>query len=335
MFRKFAAALALMVSVILPVMYGCVSDPQAAHDKIKRTADGSETRRESSDERRDIATDSRQAMTVTVTSPKVPPATIDPAMLPEAPERAATVPGGKAAAGKDAPARFPAYLAAEYAPRMLPQPFTIKQVDRRTGATVEEITSYVVPGGTVTITTDNANKNRSSERVQRDLSVEEAWKAVREIPLAVWIGSGAFFLMGVLLLIFGGGYRMLGLPVIGVTVLGTVAIILGFTQGAILAWCIGGVTVLGGLFAMLMIWLQLRGKIRIQSILCDVQATAAAHASNVELYKRAFSQTVAGTQKFLESSAPETVERFRSVVGRKQDTDIQNLVKGVYGNVTA
>ena len=162
----------------------------------------------------------------------------------------------------------------------------------------------VPSGGKVTLKAGSSSAENQQQA--QTLSSEQAWKAVRSIPQAVLYAGIGLIVVGFIVAALVRGLRLTGLAISLGGIVGMGSVILLYQFGETIAYCVGGGILFLALVGGLVVWYVVRQKM---------------------LFQTAFSQTVAGVQKFMESSDPAVVSQVKSALGRKQDSDVQALVK--------
>lgn len=328
MIRKIAALVVLMTAVILPLMYGCAYDPQGAQEQAKRTADGSEKKDQKNQSEGARKRDARSDVDVTVTpgakpqDKKLPPAgasdkpgavTLDPDLGPSAPEKKlADAPQKKSDGDKAGASKWPI-------PLMLPASFGYATIEGEDGSV---ITIPVYPGDGIHI--KKASQEHSDERDKNlaQTTTEQKWKALRETPPQVWVIAGIGLLLS-LIPLFIRGYRWL-CPAIAVGVVAaTVMFALTYSQGEIIAYGAVGVIALCAIAAILIVWLLLRSKTRMQGAIVDL-------VTGVELAKKNLTEAAAQTT---DTATLAAINQARSTVKTSLGVEANDATKALVARV--
>ena len=292
---------------LLPLLYGCAINAEAAREEAKRTADGSEKRHEN---KRDNANSSQQSgreMQLTITPG---PIEIAPDLLPEAPEERPT-PAPKKQEKKENPAHT------WHPPLLVPQTMTVVDGERT-------YTVPVFPGATITLRTGEQHSEESATSSSSELTTEDAWRAVRNAPKQLWIIGGIGLLLSIVPL-FLPGYRWLCPVIAGGTVAATGVWLLLYTHGSVLAYVVAGVIALCGVAGVLIVWLILRGKLSMQSALLDV-------VGGVELAKEAMQKAAAQTA---DATATATFNQSRELLKTSLGVEENDSTKALIARIRA
>jgi len=171
-------------------------------------------------------------------------------------------------------------------------------------------------GSKVTLRAGSSSTSQQSESV----TSEQVWKAVRAIPQPVLYAGILLITVGFIVAALVRGLRLTGLAISLGGIVGMGSVILLYQFGETIAYCIGGgilfLAVVGGAIA----WYLVRQHTKASELALEFQE------SSVK-YQKAFTQTIAGVQKFAEKNDPSVVDNLKSCIGRKQDEDVQLLVK--------
>lgn len=305
--RQCLAIAALLTAVIS--LCGCTTNPDAAREQIKRNADGSEKRGEKQDASESSSSQRDRDLSLIVTPG---PVNLDPDLLPEAPEKRPVATGAKvpvSPAAQNPPAWHP--------PMLQPQTITVVDGDR-------SYTLPVFPGAKIELKSTESKADAKATASTRELTTEEAWQAVRHAPREIWYIAAAGLLLSIIPL-FVRGYRWLCPVIAGGTTLATVAFVLTYSQGQTLAYALTGVIGAGALFAMLVIWLTLRGKLRMQDAMIDI-------TSGIELAKKSITAAAAQTT---DATAMAALNQARSFVTTSLGVEQNDSTKALVARIKA